>query len=170
MPFARAISSNASPNAGRANERRTLKQMMLPIAAEKVGRETHTPRTGRFAGAWLIASGLKKPRGRLLNQTRTSRSSVRCSRRIVTSWISFAAAQGPPSNFQVFPPQAKRCFWFTCLQFSFLPHGRRAGETGKRERFCTRQTACLNRGVHLKTTCFALGCAYPQSRRRGELA
>ena len=52
--------------AGRANERRTLKQMMLPIAAEKVGRETHTPRTGRFAGAWLIVSGLSKPRGRLL--------------------------------------------------------------------------------------------------------
>jgi hypothetical protein len=63
--------------AGRANERRTLKQMMLPIAAEKVGRETHTPRTGRFAGAWLIASGLSKPRGRLFNQSRTSRSSVR---------------------------------------------------------------------------------------------
>ena len=88
MPFARAISSNASPNAGRANERRTLKQMMLPIAAEKVGRETHTPRTGRFAGAWLIASGLSKPRARLFNQSRTSRSSVRCSRLIVTSWIS----------------------------------------------------------------------------------
>ena len=63
--------------AGRANERRTLKQMMLPIAAEKVGRETHTPRTGRFAGAWLIVSGLSKPRGQLFNQSRTSRSSVR---------------------------------------------------------------------------------------------
>jgi hypothetical protein len=49
--------------AGRANERRTLKQMMLPIAAEKVGRETHTPRTGRFAGAWLIASGLSSHAG-----------------------------------------------------------------------------------------------------------
>ena len=78
--------------AGRANERRTLKQMMLPIAAEKVGRETHTPRTGRFAGAWLIASGLSKPRGRLFNQSRTSRSSVRPA----SPTHSYAVFKGDP--------------------------------------------------------------------------
>ena len=44
--------------------------------------------------------------------------------------LDFAAAEGPPSNFQAFRLKPSSAFGSLLLQFSFLPHGRRAGKLG----------------------------------------
>jgi hypothetical protein len=44
--------------------------------------------------------------------------------------LDFAAAEGPPSNFQAFRLKPSPAFGSLLLQLSFLPHGRRAGKLG----------------------------------------
>ena len=44
--------------------------------------------------------------------------------------LDFAAAEGPPSNFQAFRLKPSPVFGSFLLQFSFLPNGRRAGKLG----------------------------------------
>ena len=68
--------------------------------------------------------------------------------------LDFAAAEGPPSNFQALRLKPSPAFGSLLLHFSFFASWTKGWKTWECDEFPRARTS-FERALHLKTTCFA---------------